>query len=36
MMGRDSERLADRLHRWIVRATGQDMLLWDEESEDDG
>ncbi len=36
MIGRDSERLADRLHRWIVRATGQDMLLWDEESEDDG
>lgn len=36
MLGRDSSRLADRLHRWIVRTTGQEMLLWDEDANDDG
>ena len=33
MRGRGCERLADRVHRWIVRATGREMLLWDD---DDG
>jgi len=36
MLGRESARLADRLHRWIVRTTGQEMLLWDEDADDDG
>lgn len=33
MLTRDSARIADRMHRWIVRATGPEMLLWDEEED---
>jgi hypothetical protein len=36
MVGRESARLADRVHRWIVRTTGKPMLLWDEDADDDG
>lgn len=36
MLGRESARLADRMHRWIVRTTGQEMLLWDEAEDDEG
>lgn len=35
MLGRESARLADRVHRWIVRTTGQEMLLLDENADDD-
>jgi hypothetical protein len=31
MLGRGSERVADRVHRWIVQATGEGMLLQDED-----
>ncbi len=36
MVGRGSERLADRVHRWIVRSTGREMLLWDEDADSEG
>lgn len=36
MMHLGSERLADRVHRWIVRSTGHAMLLWDEDGDGEG
>jgi hypothetical protein len=35
MLGHESSGLADRVHRWIVRTTGRDMLLWDEDADDE-
>lgn len=35
MLTGEAARIADRIHRWIVRTTGPEMLLWGED-EDDG